>query len=103
MLAEMGRFLKVHHGRSVKATPSEALQRATLAPAEILGLNGQFGRLEAGRPMSFIEIETRAPAGASADVVIRSLLPADLNAPEQTVRRVTIAGRVAFEREAARA
>jgi guanine deaminase len=103
MLAEMGRFLKVHHGRSSKATPSEALQRATLAPAEILGLGRQFGQLEPGRPMSFIEVDCNAPASASADDVIRSLLPADLNAPEPTVQRVTIAGRVAFQREAARA
>jgi guanine deaminase len=103
MLAEMGRLLKVHHGTSASATPSEALQRATLAPAEILGLGRQFGQLEPGRPMSFIEVDCNAPASASADDVIRSLLPADLNAPEPAVRRVTISGRVAFQREAARA
>jgi guanine deaminase len=104
ILAEMGRFLKVHHGRSARATPSEALYRATLAPAEILGLDRHLGRLEAGHPMSFIEVSTgRLAGGASADDVVRSLLPADLDASEPRVLRVTLAGRVAFQREAARA
>jgi guanine deaminase len=103
MLAEMGRFVRVHHGRSAKATPSEALYRATLAPAEILGLDREFGPLAPGRPMSFIEVEGNAPVGASADDVIRSLLPSNLDAPGPGVRRVTVAGRVAFQREAARA
>jgi guanine deaminase len=103
MLAEMGRFLKVHHGKCARATPTEAFYRATLAPAEILGLEPQFGRLETGRPMSFIEVESDALRSPSVDDVIRSLLPADLNAPRPAVRRVTIAGRVAFQKEAARA
>src|SRR6185369_13804641 len=39
ILAEMAQFLKVHAGRSARATPAEALYRATLAPANILGLD----------------------------------------------------------------
>jgi guanine deaminase len=103
MLAEMARFLAVHAGRSTRATPAEALYRATLAPAEILGLDQQLGRLEAGRPMSFIEVaaaDASAGGGAvaavtveHADAAIRALLPTDLNAPAVSVRRVTIAGR----------
>ena len=50
MLAEMNRFLQVHAGRSKHATPSEALYRATLAPAEILSL--EMGCLETGKPAS---------------------------------------------------
>jgi guanine deaminase len=57
MLAEMAQYLKVHAGRSKRATPSEALYRATLAPAEILGLTEWLGTFEVGRRMSFIEIE----------------------------------------------
>jgi guanine deaminase len=98
MLAEMRRFLKVHSGQSVRATPSEALWRATLAPAQIL-LEDAFGRLEPGRPASFIEVEAAAPAQeASTDDVIRSLLPTDIDNPRPTILRVTLGGQLAFQR-----
>ena len=99
MLAEMERFLRVHSGRSARATPSEALWRATLGPARILGLEESFGRLEAGRPASFIEIEAaRVAEGDSADDVIRSLLPDDIDNPRAGILRVTLGGKTAFER-----
>ncbi|MFT3787987.1 MAG: amidohydrolase family protein [Tepidisphaeraceae bacterium] len=98
MLAEMRRFLEVHRGRSSHATPSEALYRATRAPANLLGINA--GTLEVGRPASFIEIEAPVPVpNASADDVIRSLLPANIDQPAHTVRRVTLAGQTAYDRE----
>ncbi|HUB24333.1 MAG TPA: amidohydrolase family protein [Tepidisphaeraceae bacterium] len=97
MLAEMARFLAVHQGR---ATPAEALYRATLAPAKILGLSDQLGRLEIGRPISFIEVEPMPNADLSVDAAIRSLLPIDLENPEPAVNRVTLAGSTAFERSA---
>jgi guanine deaminase len=113
LLAEMGRFLAVHAGRTAKATPAEALYRTTLGAAELLGVADRFGSLAAGRPMSFIEVEPAAAgggssltaevptsaAGISADAVIRSLLPADLDRPASSVRRVTIDGRTAWSRE----
>jgi cytosine/adenosine deaminase-related metal-dependent hydrolase len=101
MLAEMGRFLQVHRGRSARATSAEALYRATLAPAEILGLDRDVGRLEAGRPMSFIEVEpaSRVRSGDSADAVVRSLIPADLDAPAESICRVTVGGRTVFPQE----
>jgi guanine deaminase len=104
MLAEMARFLQVHAGRSARATPAEALYRTTLAPAEILGLDHRLGRLEAGRPMSFIEVDAIPEIAPRAPVeeVIRALLPADLDAPAESVRRVTLGGRAAFERGAVR-
>jgi guanine deaminase len=99
MLAEMRRFLTVHSGQSARATPSEALWRATLAPAQILGLEGALGRLEPGRPASFIEVEAAAPAqDASTDDVIRSLLPTDIDNPRPSILRVTLAGNTAFQR-----
>jgi guanine deaminase len=100
MLAEMARFLQVHAGRSARATPAEALHRATLAPAEILGLDRELGRLEPGRPMSFIEVEPASQVAptASVDAVIGSLLPVNLDAPAESVRRVTLGGQVVFER-----
>jgi guanine deaminase len=104
MLAEMGRFLAVHDGRSARATPSEALYRATLAPAEILGLDASLGLLVAGRPASFIEVRPAtgdtfsALADArSADDVIERLIPTDLDSPAPTVSRVTLGGRVVFQ------
>ena len=106
MLAEMVRFLSVHAGRSSHATPSEALYRATRAPAEILGLNSLPGSPEIGYPMSFIEaapVRDLPRGDASADDVIRSLLPDDPDAPTRTVRRVTIAGRVVFDAREAHA
>jgi guanine deaminase len=95
MLAEMGRFLKVHEGRSNRATPTEALYRATLAPAKILGCGELLGRLEVGRPMSFVEVQS---TGATADEVMESMLPVDLDNPEPAVNRVTLGGKVAYER-----
>ena len=104
MLAEMERFLRVHWDRSSRATPSEALWRATLAPSRILGLEESVGRLEAGRPASFIEAEAVVPAsGGSADDVIRSLMPADIDNPRPTILRVTLGGKLVFERGGRRA
>jgi guanine deaminase len=97
MLAEMGRFVQVQSGGSA----TEALFRSTLAPAEILGLKKHFGLLEPGRPMSFIEVQ--ADGGADAEQAIRRLLPANLDEPEPTVRRVTVAGKSVFERAACHA
>lgn len=100
MLAEMGRFLAVHSGRSDRATPAQALYRATRAPAEILGIADRVGVLEAGRPMSFIEVQPAEaiPPDAACDEVIRSLIPLDLDAPNPGVNRVTLRGRVAYDR-----
>jgi len=89
MIAEMSRFVQVHSGNSTQATFAEALYRATRAPADLLGLGTQFGRLEIGKPMSFIEAE--------------SLLPDDIDNPSQSVSRVTIAGKKIFERSHAHA
>jgi guanine deaminase len=99
MLAEMRRFLQVHAGRSDRATAVEALYRSTRAPAELLGLQAQCGRLQPGSPMSFIEVDSAPVSGeTSVDSAIRSLLPVHPDHPGATVRRVTIAGRTAFLR-----
>jgi guanine deaminase len=97
MLAEMGRFVQIQSG----ASAVEALFRSTLAPAKILGLDKQFGRLEPGLPLSFIEVQ--AEVGASAEHTIRQMLPANLDDPEPAVRRVTVAGKSVFERAACHA
>ncbi len=99
MLAEMRRFLQVHDGLSSRATPVEALWRSTLAPAKLLGLEGSLGRLVAGQPASFIEVEPVAPAySPTADAQIESFLPTDPDQPRLTVNRVTLVGKPAFER-----
>lgn len=99
MLAEMGRFLDVHKGRTSRATPTEALYRATRAPAQILGIADRVGALEPGRPLSFIEVGIdSAAAPATADEAIRSIIPLDLDVPEPRVNRVTLGGRVAYDR-----
>lgn len=76
LLAEMAQFLKVHAGRSDRATPSEALFRATLAPAQILGLDRDAGSFEPGKMLSFIEVEADMVSLTSrtADEVIRERL-----------------------------
>ncbi|MGH7179005.1 MAG: amidohydrolase family protein, partial [Tepidisphaeraceae bacterium] len=85
ILCEMAQFLKVHAGRSKRATPSEALYRSTRGAARMMGLEDQFGALEVGRPMSFVEIECSDDdlSGSSIDeVVLRALLdlsPLELN------------------------
>jgi guanine deaminase len=100
MLAEMKRFLLVHANRSHHATAAEALYRSTLAPADLLGIQKQFGRLEAGWAMSFIEAMPVAPlaADAAVDEAIRSLLPVDIDQPALSVLRVTIQGQVIYKR-----
>jgi len=105
MLAEIARFLAVHANRSENATPSEGLYRATLAPAKILGLDPQVGRLVAGAPLSFIEVQASRDlsSAATADDAIRAILPANLDDPPRTVRRATLDGRAVFTAEAANA
>jgi len=85
MLAEMAQYLKVHAGRSKRATPSEALCRVTVAPADILGLNEWVGTLEIGRRMSLVEVEPFgdvSSASGADDAILTNLLgmgDADLN------------------------
>jgi guanine deaminase len=74
MLAEMAQFLKVHAGRSEHATPSEALYRATRAPAKMLGLSDRIGALEVGQPMSFVEVACAGEYWSADDAIRRGLL-----------------------------
>jgi guanine deaminase len=98
MLAEMKRFMNVHAGRSTRATAGEAMYRSTLAPAQMLNLN--LGSLKVAEPMSFIEVES---SDLSAKSIIESLLPEDVDHPAPSVARVTMAGRIIFERSPAHA
>jgi hypothetical protein len=126
MLAEMAQFLRVHCGRSSAATPSEALFRATLAPALILGVEDQCGLLQPGSALSFIEIATSpamSPASAD-DAILNHLLamtwqdlgkfvpasksgnlaalaadiPATAARLKDKVQRVTLSGQIAWAR-----
>ncbi len=54
LLAEMAQFLTVHAGRSRFVTPQQALWRATLGPAQILGFADQIGSFDVGKPLSYI-------------------------------------------------
>lgn len=76
LLAEMAQYLKVHAGRSRRATPSEALFRATLVPARILGLHDRIGSFAPGRQFSFVEVCEWPADGAIDvdDVILRRLL-----------------------------
>ena len=72
LLAEMAQFLTVHAGQERPATPSEALWHATLAPAQILGLENEMGTFDLGRPLSYLaaDCDPAALAGKTADMVI---------------------------------
>jgi hypothetical protein len=76
LLTEMAQFLKVHAGRSSRATPEEALYRTTLAPAQILGIADQIGRFAPGMPLSYIEaaLPPGAPTPHTAEEAILALL-----------------------------
>ena len=77
LLVEMAQFITVHRRFSGRATPSEALRRVTLEPAKMLHVADRVGRLEPGRPMSFVEISCGAPAlrhGSVDDVILAALL-----------------------------
>jgi guanine deaminase len=103
LLAELGRFLRVHEGQTSRATAEQGLYRITLGAAKLLGLDGRLGRLEAGRSMSFIEVKSRywqgdlPAAEVGVEEVIRSLLPDNLDQPGENVRRVTVAGSLKFQ------
>jgi len=71
LLAEMAQFLKVHEGRSARATPSEALFRTTYAPSRILGHARSFGSFAPGMQMSYIEVRAGNGPFTSADDAIR--------------------------------
>lgn len=77
LLCEMVQFLRVHAGRSLRATPSEALFAATLAPAQILGLADRLGSFDAGKDFSYLEVcmPAKAESFATADeAILRGLL-----------------------------
>jgi cytosine/adenosine deaminase-related metal-dependent hydrolase len=73
LLCEMVQFLRVHAGRSRFATPSEALYRTTLAPAQILGCADRLGSFDVGKEFSFIEVrrQTQVRLATTADDAIR--------------------------------
>lgn len=97
MLAEMGRFLQVHAGRSAYATPSEALYRATLAPQNILKMNALVGGLTIGQPASFIEVKPfKNLSSDDASGCIASLISDSLDDPALSVQQVTLRGRCVF-------
>jgi guanine deaminase len=77
MLQEMTQFLKVHRGRSSRATPSEALFRSTLAPARMLDLD-DLGPFEVGQPLSYVEVECDL-GSLKSDSVDEVILAALLN------------------------
>lgn len=74
MLAEMAQYLKVHAGRSSRATPTEALFRSTLAPARILGIDDRIGSFDIGKPMSFIEVEAFEHYDSADETIRQGLL-----------------------------
>ncbi|HEV7300993.1 MAG TPA: amidohydrolase family protein [Tepidisphaeraceae bacterium] len=76
LLAEMAQFLRVHEGRSTRATPSEALFRVTLGADAVMQRSPRPAAFAAGEPVSFIEVDTFAPVtvAMSADEVIRDTL-----------------------------
>ena len=74
MLAEMAQYLKVHAGRSNRATPEEALYRCTLAPAQMLDIDDQIGSFEIGKPMSFIEVQAFDHYDSADETIRQGLL-----------------------------
>lgn len=76
MLAEMAQFLRVHEGRSARASPQEALFRATLAPAQMLHLDSELGSFAIGKPLSYIEMQCdlRSIMDKTADQAIADCL-----------------------------
>jgi guanine deaminase len=84
ILCEMAQFLKVHAGRSRRATPSEALIRTTIQAAEMLGLADRLGTFAPGRPASFIEVQCDVDSLRGMDVdgvILAALLAMDKAGP----------------------
>jgi guanine deaminase len=74
ILNEMAQFLKVHSGRSTHATPTQALYRSTLAPAQILNLSDEFGTFAPGRPTNFIEVHSNSKSTTPDNAIRIDLL-----------------------------
>jgi guanine deaminase len=93
LLCEMLQFLRVHYGRSMVATPEEALFRVTLAPAQILGVADSLGSFEPGKDLSFVEVAGPAPrAGLDSD---RAILECVLESDERDLSRYVRGGELA--------
>ncbi len=80
LLCEMVQFLRVHQGRSVFATPQEALFGTTLSPAMILGLDQRLGSFDPGKDFSFLEVAGGdVPDGSLPDdAILNGLLEVDI-------------------------
>ena len=74
MLAEMAQYLKVHAGRSNRATPEEALYRCILAPAQVLDIDDRIGSFDVGKPMSFIEVQAFDHYDSADETIRQGLL-----------------------------
>ncbi len=126
LLCEMLQFLKVHAGTSRFATPDEALYRTTLGAAQVLGLQDELGTFAVGRPASFIEVESHVAGSKTAhDAILHGLLDSNpqeiaafsnrddldelrwitsdfqdsVDRLDKKVLRVTLGGRVVWQRE----
>ncbi len=84
LFCEMAQFLKVHAGRSVAATPEEAVRLVTTAPARILGLDDRLGTFAPGMEYSFIEVAhdsaTTPPTARAAILSLLRMTEAELDA-----------------------
>ncbi len=67
LFCETARFLKVHAGSSVAATPEEALRLVTVEPARILALADRLGRFAPGMEWSVIKVAADLAAWSGED------------------------------------
>jgi len=77
ILCEMRQFVRIHAGRSSRATATEALFRTTLGAAQLLQIETKVGHLAAHRPASFIEVEPSPDFsldGTAEQIIARHLL-----------------------------
>jgi guanine deaminase len=96
LLQEMAQFLKVHAGRSARATPEEALFRVTLAPAQILGMDDRIGSFAPGKPLSYLEIAL--PDGDTVPRNAAEAILAVLEMPSEALSSAPAATRDALDR-----
>lgn len=101
MLHIMKTFLRVHADAGLRCTPAEALYRATLAGAEILGLGERCGNLDVGKEANFLLFDPppnlRARAHDANDMLSALLCMAEVDF-SSIIRHAFFRGNAIFSR-----
>lgn len=93
-------FLQNRRAKRSGATYVRALYRATLAGAEILGVQQRAGNLSPGKEANFVVLEAKGVSGKNAEAVLQNFFKRNIkrSAWDRQVRATYYKGEALFER-----